>query len=154
MTDRTFQLIAIGIYFATMLAIGYYATDKPPTSRTRCLAGASCARCRRGPREPQICPAGLMPPPGAIFVSGPLEQGVDRDRFGHGAIAPESSAPRLRTTPKLRTTPSPSRASSRTDQDTHVCCETAGVIILLFFTFYVSSMVAGGCLRVLVRLPT
>ena len=72
MTDRTFQLIAIGIYFATMLAIGYYAYRQTSDLEDYMLGGRKLrpgvAALSAGASD--MSGWLLMGLPGAIFVSG------------------------------------------------------------------------------------
>ena len=147
MTDRTFQLIAIGIYFATMLAIGLRL---PTNLRPRGLHArrAQAALCRRAVRRRlRYVRLAVDGPTGAIFVSG-LEQGVDRHRFGHRSLLQlEVRRPGLRTYTEIanNSITVPSFFENRLRDTSRLLRITAGVIILLFFTFYVSPAWSPGC---------
>lgn len=149
MTDRTFQLIAIGIYFCAMLGIGYYAYRQTSDLEDYMLGGRKLrpgvAALSAGASD--MSGWLLMGLPGAIFVSGLGKAWIVIGLVIGAYCNWRFVAPRLRTYTEIanNSITVPSFFENRLKDTSRLLRITAGVIILVFFTFYVSSsMVAGG----------
>ena len=149
MSDQTFQLIAIGIYFAAMIGIGFYAYRQTTDLDDYMLAG------RNLPPGVAALSAGasdmsgwlLMGLPGAIYATGLVEAWIAIGLTVGAYLNWKFVAPRLRSYTEVsnNSITVPSFLENRFKDHSHLLRITAGVIILVFFTFYVSSgMVAGG----------
>ncbi|USQ76822.1 sodium/proline symporter PutP [Ornithinimicrobium cryptoxanthini] len=149
MSDQTFQLIAIGIYFAAMLGIGFYAYRQTSDLDDYMLAG------RNLPPGVAALSAGasdmsgwlLMGLPGAIYATGLVEAWIAIGLTIGAYLNWKFVAPRLRSYTEVsnNSITVPSFLENRFKDHSHALRLTAGIIILVFFTFYVSSgMVAGG----------
>ncbi|GEE02024.1 sodium:proline symporter [Gordonia spumicola] len=146
----TFQYAAIILYFAAMLGIGYYAYRKTKND----LDGYMLADRGLKPWIAALSAGAsdmsgwlLMGLPGAMYVSG-LSQSWIMIGLLIGAWANwRLTAPRLRAYTEVAgdSITIPSFFETRLRDNTRVLRITCGVIILVFFTFYVSSgMVASG----------
>jgi sodium/proline symporter len=149
MTDRTFQMISIGIYFAAMLGIGYYAYRRTSDLEDYMLGGRKLSPGVAALSAGASDMSGwlLMGLPGAIFVSGLGKAWIVIGLVIGAYCNWKFVAPRLRTYTELanNSITVPSFFENRLKDTTRLLRITAGVIILVFFTFYVSSsMVAGG----------
>lgn len=149
MTDQTFQLIAIGLYFLTMLGIGYYAYFQTSSLDDYMLAGRrlspSVAALSAGASD--MSGWLLMGLPGAIYASGLVEAWIAIGLTVGAYLNWRFVAPRLRSYTEVsnNSITLPSFLESRFRDKTRLLRITSGLIILVFFTFYVSSgMVAGG----------
>lgn len=142
-------MIAIGLYFAVMLAIGFYAYRQTSDLDDYMLGG------RRLPPTVAALSAGasdmsgwlLLGVPGAIYASGLLESWIVIGLVIGAWLNWKFVAPRLRTYTEIanNSITVPSFFENRLRDKSHVLRISAGTIILVFFTFYVSSgMVAGG----------
>jgi len=149
MTDQTFQLIAISLYFLGMLGIGYYAYFQTSSLDDYMLAG------RRLPPSVAALSAGasdmsgwlLMGLPGAIYTTGLVEAWIAIGLTIGAYLNWRFVAPRLRSYTEVSSNSItlPSFLESRFKDGSRLLRITSGLIILVFFTFYVSSgMVAGG----------
>ncbi|WP_252975428.1 sodium/proline symporter PutP [Janibacter melonis] len=149
MSETTYQLIAIAIYFAAMLSIGYYAY-----TRTRNIDGYMLAE--RGLR-PSVAALSanasdmsgwlLMGLPGAIYTSGLIEAWIAIGLTVGAYLNWTFVAPRLRAYTEIAgdSITIPSFFERRTRDTTRLLRVVAALVILVFFTFYVSSgMVAAG----------
>lgn len=149
MSDQTWEIAALGIYFALMLAIGFYAYRRTTDHEDYMLAG------RNLPPWAAALSAGasdmsgwlMMGLPGAIYVAGLIEAwiaiGLTIGAYLNWLIV----APRLRayTEVSRNSITIPSFLENRLRDTTRLLRIAAGLVILVFFTFYVSSgMVAGG----------
>ncbi|MEZ2744865.1 sodium/proline symporter PutP [Halopseudomonas bauzanensis] len=149
MTDQTFQLIAIGLYFLTMLGIGYYAYFQTTNLDDYMLAGRKLSPGVAALSAGASDMSGwlLMGLPGAIYASGLVEAWIAIGLTVGAYLNWRFVAPRLRSYTELsnNSITLPSFLESRFKDNTHLLRIAAGLIILVFFTFYVSSgMVAGG----------
>ncbi|MCW4353855.1 sodium/proline symporter PutP [Hoyosella sp. YIM 151337] len=149
MSDQTFQLIAIGIYFAAMLAIGYYAYRQTTDINDYMLAGRKLkpgvAALSAGASD--MSGWLLMGLPGAIYVAGLVEAWIAIGLTIGAYLNWKFVAPRLRSYTEVanNSITIPSFLENRFKDRTRLLRIVAGLIILVFFTFYVSSgMVAGG----------
>ncbi|WP_430592162.1 sodium/proline symporter PutP [Humidisolicoccus flavus] len=149
MTEQTFQLIAIAVYFAAMLAIGFYAYRKTTDLDDYMLAGRklkpSTAALSAGASD--MSGWLLMGLPGAIYVSGLVEAWIAIGLTIGAWLNWKFVAPRLRAYTEVsnNSITLPSFFENRLKDKSRALRITASLIILIFFTFYVSSgMVAGG----------
>ncbi|MEO9246638.1 sodium/proline symporter PutP [Citricoccus nitrophenolicus] len=147
--ETTFTLIAILLYFAAMLAIGFYASRKNNDLDDYMLAG------RRLPPFVAALSAGasdmsgwlLLGLPGAIYAFGLVEAWIAVGLTIGAWLNWKFIAPRLRayTEVSRNSITIPSFLENRFRDRRHLLRIVAGAIVLVYFTFYVSSgMVAGG----------
>ena len=149
MTDQTFQLIAIGLYFITMLGIGYYAYFKTTDLDDYMLAGRKLSPGVAALSAGASDMSGwlLMGLPGAIYTTGLVEAWIAIGLTIGAYLNWRFVAPRLRSYTELsnNSITLPSFFENRFKDHTRLLRIASGIIILVFFTFYVSSgMVAGG----------
>ncbi|WP_413335961.1 sodium/proline symporter PutP [Brevibacterium sp. GP-SGM9] len=150
MTETTFRTIAIILYFAGMLAIGWFAYRKTKNSLDDyMLAGRglrpSVAALSAGASD--MSGWLLMGLPGAIYLSGLVEAWIAVGLTVGAWVNWKFVAPRLRafTEQAGDSITIPSFFEQRLKDNTRLLRIVCGVIILVFFTFYVSSgMVAAG----------
>lgn len=149
MSDSVYQLIAIIIYLAGMILIGLYAYRKTTNLNDYMLGGRNL-----GPFATALSAGAsdmsqwlLMGLPGAIYVSG-LVEGWIAVGLTLGAWLNcffVSSRLRVYTQVAGNSITIPSFFDNRFKSDSQVLRIVSGLIILVYFTFYVSSgMVAGG----------
>lgn len=149
MSDEIFQIGAIVIYFAAMLGIGFYAYKKTDSHEDYLLAG------RKLPPGVAALSAGasdmsgwiMLGLPGAIFAFGLIEGWIAIGLTIGAFLNWKFVAPRLRAyTQRSRNSITvPSFFENRLRDQSRVLRIASGVVILVFFTFYVASMmVAGG----------
>lgn len=149
MSDQAFQIAAIVVYFAAMLAIGFYAYKKTDSHEDYMLAG------RDLPPWVAALSAGasdmsgwiMMGLPGAIFAAGLIEAWIAIGLTIGAYLNWRLVAPRLRayTERSHNSITIPSFFENRLKDKTRILRVASGIIILVFFTFYVASMmVAGG----------
>ena len=149
MSETAYQLLAIGFYFVAMLGIGYYAYR-----RTRSLKGYMLAE--RGLR-PSVAALSanasdmsgwlLMGLPGAIYTAGLIEAWIAIGLTIGAWCNWKFVAPRLRAYTEVAgdAITIPSFFDKRLQRHSRPLRIGAALIILFFFTFYVSSgMVASG----------
>ncbi len=149
MSDQIWLYIALGAYFTAMLLIGYLAYRRTSGHEGYMLAG------RGLPPWVAALSAGasdmsgwlIMGLPGAIYVAGLIEAwiaiGLTLGAYLNWLVV----APRLRayTEVSQNSITLPSFFENRTRDKTRSLRIVSSVIILVFFTLYVSSgMVAGG----------
>ncbi|MDQ0614958.1 sodium/proline symporter [Microbacterium sp. W4I4] len=149
MSDQFWLYIALGIYFAAMLYIGYSAYKKTSGHEDYMLGG------RDLPAWVAALSAGasdmsgwlIMGLPGAIYLTGLIEAwiaiGLTIGAYLNWLVV----APRLRayTQTSENSITIPSFFENRTKDKTRLLRVVSAIIILVFFTLYVSSgMVAGG----------
>ena len=149
MTDQTFQLIAIGLYFITMLGIGYYAYFKTTDLDDYMLAGRKLSPGVAALSAGASDMSGwlLMGLPGAIYTTGLVEAWIAIGLTIGAYFNWRLVAPRLRAYTEVsnNSITLPSFMENRFKDKTRLLRIASGIIILVFFTFYVSSgMVAGG----------
>ncbi|RBO92428.1 sodium/proline symporter PutP [Nocardia puris] len=149
MSDRTLQIIALVVYFGAMVAIGVYAYRKTVDHEGYMLAG------RQLPPWTAALSAGasdmsgwlMMGLPGAIYAAGLIEAWIAIGLTIGAYLNWRFVAPRLRAYTEVarNSITIPSFFENRLHDDTRLLRVAAGTIVLVFFTFYVSSMlVAGG----------
>lgn len=147
--DYAYKLIAIGLYFAAMLAIGFYAARKNTDLDDYMLAGRrmrpSVAALSAGASD--MSGWLLLGLPGAIYAAGLVEAWIAIGLTIGAWLNWRFVAPRLRAYTEVarNSITIPSFLENRFRDRTRVLRIVAGLIILVFFTFYVSSgMAAGG----------
>lgn len=149
MNDLTYQLIALIIYFAIMIAIGVYAYRRTPDHESYMLAG------RRLPSWAAALSAGasdmsgwlMMGLPGAIYAFGLIEAWIAIGLTIGAYLNWMFVAPRLRSYTEVakNSITIPSFFENRLHDSSRLLRVASGLIVLVFFAFYVSSMmVAGG----------
>ncbi len=147
--DNTYKIIAIGLYFAAMLAIGFYAARKNSDLDDYMLAGRkmrpSVAALSAGASD--MSGWLLLGLPGAVYAAGLVEAWIAIGLTIGAWLNWKFVAPRLRAYTEVakNSITIPSFLENRFRDRTRMLRVVAGLIILVFFTFYVSSgMVAGG----------
>jgi len=149
MSAETYQLIAIIIYMIAMLAIGYYSYRKTTNLNDYMLGGRNL-----GPAVSALSAGAsdmsgwlLMGLPGAIYLAGLNEAWIAIGLTIGAYLNWLLVAPRLRVYTEVsnNSITIPSFLDNRLKGKSSLLRIASGIIILLFFTFYVSSgMVAGG----------
>ncbi len=149
MSDNEFQLLAIVIYMVAMLVIGWYAFRKTSTLNDYMLGGRGLGPAVTALSAGAADMSGwlLMGLPGAIYAAGLVEAwiaiGLTIGAYLNWLIV----APRLRVYTQVSkdSITIPSFLDNRLRDNTKLLRIASGIIILVFFTFYVSSgMVSGG----------
>lgn len=149
MSDQIFLYIALGIYFAAMLLIGYLAYRRTDDHEDYMLGG------RNLPPWVAALSAGasdmsgwlVMGLPGAIFLTGLIEAWIAIGLTIGAYLNWLLVAPRLRayTQVSRNSITVPSFFENRLRDSSRLLRTLSGIVILVFFTFYISSgMVAGG----------
>lgn len=149
MSDQGFQLIALIIYMAAMLFIGYYAFKRTSNLTDYMLGGRSLGPAVTALSAGAADMSGwlLMGLPGAIYLSGLVEAWIAVGLTVGAYLNWLFVAPRLRAYSQVSndSITIPSYLENRLKDTSRLLRIVSGIIILLFFTFYVSSgMVAGG----------
>ena len=149
MSDHAFQLVAIVIYMIVMLAIGWYAFV-----RTKNLNDYMLGWRGLGPAVTALSAGAadmsgwlLMGLPGAIYMNGLVDAWIAIGLTIGAYLNWLLVAPRLRVYTQVASDSItiPSFLDNRLRDRTKAIRIASGIIILVFFTFYVSSgMVAGG----------
>lgn len=149
MSDQVFIFIALGLYFAAMLLIGYLAFRRTTDHEDYMLGG------RNLPPWVAALSAGasdmsgwlVMGLPGAIYLSGLIEAWIAVGLTIGAYLNWLLVAPRLRayTQVSRNSITVPSFFENRLRDSSRLLRILAGIVILVFFTLYISSgMVAGG----------
>ncbi|WP_114856156.1 sodium/proline symporter PutP [Brachybacterium sp. YJGR34] len=147
--DLAAKVLALAVYFAVMLGIGLYAFRKTTGGEDYMLGG------RRLHPFVAALSAGasdmsgwlLMGLPGALYMNGLVEAWIAVGLTLGAGLNWYFVAPRLRQYTQIagNAITVPSFFGNRLHDRSNVLRIAAGLIILVFFTFYVSSgMVAGG----------
>ncbi|WP_454301809.1 sodium/proline symporter PutP [Salana multivorans] len=149
MSEISYQLLAIGIYFAAMIAIGIYAARKNTSHEDYMLGGRGLSPLTAALSAGASDMSGwlMMGLPGAIYVAGLIEAWIAIGLTIGAYLNWKFVAPRLRAYTEVakNSITIPSFFENRTRDRTRVLRLVSGFVILTFFTFYVSSgMVAGG----------
>ncbi|NJC23771.1 sodium/proline symporter [Arthrobacter pigmenti] len=149
MTDQTYQYLAMALYMLAMLGIGWYAYRKTSDLDDYMLAGRGLkpgvAALSAGASD--MSGWLLLGLPGAIYLSGLIEVWIAIGLTIGAWVNWKVVAPRLRSYTEVsnNSITVPSFLENRLKDRSRVLRMVSGVIILVFFTFYVSSgMVAGG----------
>lgn len=149
MSAHAFQLLAIAVYFAGMLAIGYFAFRRTSDLDDYMLAGRGLKPGVAALSAGAADMSGwlLMGLPGAIYASGLIEAWIAIGLTIGAWLNWKFVAPRLRSYTEIsqNAITIPSFFEKRLKDDKHMLRIGASLVILVFFTFYVSSgMVAAG----------
>lgn len=149
MSDVMYQLITIILYMALMLFIGWYSFKRTSNLTDYMLGGRSL-----GPAVTALSAGAsdmsgwlLMGLPGAIYAGGLVEAWIAVGLTIGAYLNWLLVAPRLRSYTQVSndSITIPSYLESRLKDKSRLLRIASGLIILVFFTFYVSSgMVAGG----------
>lgn len=149
MSENMYQLLAIIIYMIAMLGIGWYAFRKTSNLTDYMLGGRSLGPAVTALSAGAADMSGwlLMGLPGAIYLAGLskawIAVGLTIGAYLNWLLV----APRLRVYTQVSndSITIPSYLDNRLRDNTKLIRIASGIIILIFFTFYVSSgMVAGG----------
>ncbi|WP_314506244.1 sodium/proline symporter PutP [uncultured Rothia sp.] len=149
MAASTYQIIALAIYFVAMIAIGLWANSKNNSLDDYVLGGRQLSPTVAALSAGASDMSGwlLMGLPGAVYLSG-LSQAWLAVGLTIGAWCNwKFVAPRLRSYTEVAgdAVTVPVFLSNRLKDTKRVLRIVSGVVILVFFTFYVSSgMVSGG----------
>lgn len=149
MSDYSYQLLAIIIYMIAMLGIGWYAFRKTSNLTDYMLGGRGLGATVTALSAGAADMSGwlLMGLPGAIYVSGLVEAWIAIGLTIGAYLNWLLVAPRLRVYTQVsnNSITIPSYLDNRLRDRTKLLRIASGIIILVFFTFYVSSgMVSGG----------
>ena len=149
MSDQTYQLTAIAAYLLVMLAIGYFAFRRTKNIEDYMLAdrGLNPGVAALSAGASDMSGWLLMGLPGAIYISGLIEAWIAIGLTIGAWLNWKYVAPRLRTYTEVaeNAITIPSFFEKRLKDRSHLLRITAALVILAFFTFYVSSgMVAAG----------
>lgn len=149
MSDTAYQLLALAIYFAAMIGIGFWASRKNSNLDDYVLGGRnlspSVAALSAGASDMSAWL--LMGLPGALYITGLAEAWIIIGLTVGAWLNWKFVAPRLRTYTEVASNAVtiPAFFGNRLRDKTNILRITASIIILVFFTFYASSgMVAGG----------
>ena len=149
MSDNAFQLMAIIVYMIAMVGIGWYAFRKTSSLTDYMLGGRGLGAAVTALSAGAADMSGwlLMGLPGAIYLSGLVEAWIAIGLTIGAYLNWLLVAPRLRVYTQVTkdSITIPSFLDNRLRDNTKLLRIASGVIILVFFTFYVSSgMVSGG----------
>ncbi|MDP3894937.1 sodium/proline symporter PutP [Nocardioides sp.] len=149
MSDQIYEIFALLLYLAAMLAIGGWAYRRTVGLGDYMLGGRGL-----GPAVSALSAGAsdmsgwlLLGLPGAIYLSGLVEGWIAVGLTIGAWLNWKFVAPRLRSYTQVsnESITVPSFLENRLKDRSHLLRIASGIIILLFFTFYVSSgMVAGG----------
>lgn len=149
MTVDIYQLVAIVLYMGLMVFIGYYSFKKTEDLTDYMLGGRSL-----GPAVTALSAGAsdmsgwlLMGLPGAIYLNGLVEAWIAVGLTIGAYLNYVLVAPRLRAYTQVSgdSITIPSFLENRLKDNSRVLRIVSSIVILIFFTFYVSSgMVAGG----------
>lgn len=149
MNDFMFQIIAIVIYMLAMILIGFYAFSRTKSLNDYMLGGRNLGPAVTALSAGAADMSGwlLMGLPGAIYLSGLAEAWIAIGLTIGAYLNWVFVAPRLRTYTQVSndSITIPSYLDNRLKENGKVLRIVSGIIIFLFFTFYVSSgLVSGG----------
>jgi sodium/proline symporter len=148
MSKETLQLVSIGIYLAGMLLIGWYAYRKTSNLTDYMLGGRSLGPAVTALSAGAADMSGwlLMGLPGGVYVTGLADAwiaiGLTIGCYLNWLLV----APRLRTYTQVAndSITIPSYLENRFKDNTKMLRIVSGIVILVFFTFYVSSGLVSG----------
>lgn len=149
MTSTTWQVIALAIYFAVMLGIGLWAKSKNENLDDYVLGGRRLSPTTAALSAGASDMSGwlLMGLPGALYITGLAEAWIAIGLTIGAWLNWKVVAPRLRSYTEVsrNSVTIPSFFANRLRDNRGLTRIFAALVILIFFTFYVSSgMVAGG----------
>jgi len=147
--ELVFKLIALAVYFLAMIGIGMYAFRRTKGGEDYMLGGRQLHPIVAALSAGASDMSGwlLMGLPGALYMGGLVEAWLTVGLTIGAALNWFFVAPRLRQYTQIagNAITVPSFFGNRLYDRTNILRIAAGLIILVFFTFYVSSgMVAGG----------
>lgn len=149
MSDQAYQLVAIICYFIGMIAIGLWANSKTKNLDDYMLGGRNLkpgvAALSAGASD--MSGWLLMGLPGAVYLAGMVEAWMAIGLTVGAWLNWKFVAPRLRAYTEVsnNSITIPSFLDNRLKGSNRILRVISGLVILAFFTFYVSSgMVAGG----------
>jgi sodium/proline symporter len=148
MTNEIYQMISIGIYMAGMLLIGWYAYRKTSNLTDYMLGGRSLGPAVTALSAGAADMSGwlLMGLPGGIYVSGLADAWIAIGLTLGAYINWKMVAPRLRSYTQVAndSITIPGYLENRFKDNTKLLRIVSGIVILIFFTFYVSSGMVSG----------
>lgn len=149
MSDAGFQILAMVIYLGAMLAIGWYSYHRTHNLDDYMLGGRDLSPAVAALSAGAADMSGwlLMGLPGAIYAAGLVEVWIAVGLTVGAWVNWKITAPRLRAYTEVSgdSITIPSFLENRLRDSSRLLRIGSGLIILVFFTFYVSSgMVAGG----------
>ena len=149
MSDTAFQVIAMIAYMVAMLLIGWYSYRKTSSLNDYMLGGRDLHPAVAALSAGAADMSGwlLMGLPGAIYAAGLVEAWIAVGLTIGAWLNWKLVAPRLRAYTQVAndSITIPSFLENRLRDNSRLLRVASGIIILAFFTFYVSSgMVAGG----------
>jgi len=150
MSDQTLQLISIGVYLAMMLYIGYYAYKRTSNLTDYMLGGRSLGPAVTALSAGAADMSGwlLMGLPGSIYVSGISASWIAIGLTIGAYLNWLYVAPRLRTYSQVakNSITIPVFLENRFKDTTKSLRIVSSLIILIFFTLYVSSGMVSGAI--------
>ncbi|PFG20057.1 sodium/proline symporter PutP [Serinibacter salmoneus] len=150
MSDQGFQIAAVVVYFALMLGIGYYAYRKTASDLGGYMLGSRGLRPSVAALSASASDMSgwlLLGLPGAIYAAGLIEAWIAIGLIIGAWLNWTYVAPRLRAYSEIsdNAITIPSFFAKRIKGNVRPLRISAAIVILAFFTFYVSSgMVAAG----------
>ena len=148
MSNHALQLVSIGVYLAMMLFIGWYSFRKTSNLTDYMLGGRSLGPAVTALSAGAADMSGwlLMGLPGGIYVSGLADAWIAIGLTIGAYLNWLLVAPRLRSYTQVAndSITIPSFLENRFKDNTKLLRIVSGIVILLFFTFYVSSGMVSG----------
>jgi sodium/proline symporter len=148
MSKETLQLVSIGIYLAGMLLIGWYAYRKTSNLTDYMLGGRSLGPAVTALSAGAADMSGwlLMGLPGGVYVTGLADAWIAIGLTIGAYLNWLLVAPRLRSYTQIAndSITIPSYLENRFKDNTKMLRVVSGIVILVFFTFYVSSGMVSG----------
>lgn len=148
MSNETLQLVSIGIYLAAMLFIGWYSYRKTSNLTDYMLGGRSLGPAVTALSAGAADMSGwlLMGLPGGIYVTGLADAWIAIGLTIGAYLNWLLVAPRLRSYTQVAndSITIPSYLENRFKDNTKLLRIVSGIVILIFFTFYVSSGMVSG----------
>ncbi|MDO5025897.1 MAG: sodium/proline symporter PutP [Trueperella sp.] len=149
MSDYAFQVISMTLYFAIMIGIGFWAYSRTKSVDDYMLGGRQLNPMVAALSAGASDMSGwlLMGLPGALYLRGLVEFWIAIGLTTGAWLNWKFVAPRLRSYTEVsnNSITVPSFLDSRLRDNSHALRVIAGLIILFYFTFYVSAgMVSGG----------
>jgi sodium/proline symporter len=148
MTNEVYQAISIGIYMAGMLLIGWYSYRKTSNLTDYMLGGRSLGPAVTALSAGAADMSGwlLMGLPGGIYVSGLADAWIAVGLTIGAYLNWLFVAPRLRSYTQVAndSITIPGYLENRFKDNTKLLRIVSGIVILVFFTFYVSSGMVSG----------
>ncbi|MDN3017366.1 sodium/proline symporter PutP [Paenibacillus sp. BSR1-1] len=148
MSHQTLQLISIGIYLAGMLLIGWYSYRKTSNLTDYMLGGRSLGPAVTALSAGAADMSGwlLMGLPGGVYVTGLASAWIAVGLTIGAYLNWFLVAPRLRSYTQVAndSITIPSYLENRFKDKSNMLRIVSGIVILVFFTFYVSSGLVSG----------